>query len=313
MSLSIAPIAREEVAAMDKLAEAAPDGIVDTHVHLWDPKGDGPALEWLEPIPALNQRYSVEEFTEHAGTQVGTMLFMETGASTEQAFDELEWVTTHCASKEPRLVAGVFRAPVELGDGVKEHLDTLTKSPFVKGIRRLIQGEADGFCSTPEFITGVKHVAAAGLPFDICVTASQLGDVIELVTACPEAQFVLDHFGKPDVKRSVMDPWREQIEKLAALPNVVLKLSGITTEADHESWRYEDLEPYFQHAVACFGDDRLIFGGDWPVAFQATTYPRFVEVVVRSLGAEVSVETLRKVFVTNALRVYSLPAPSAGK
>ena len=55
----------------------------------------------------------------------------------------------------------------------------------------------------------------------------------------------------------------------AALPNVWCKLSGLATEADHAKWTPAQLRPYLEHALACFGPDRLMFGGDWPVSTPA--------------------------------------------
>ena len=80
--------------------------------------------------------------------------------------------------------------------------------------------------------------------------------------------------GKPDVRRRRMDPWREQIAELAQMPNVMCKISGLVTEADPAQWTPEDLAPYVAHVLATFGEDRVIFGGDWPVVSHAATYQR---------------------------------------
>ena len=53
---------------------------------------------------------------------------------------------------------------------------------------------------------------------------------------------------------------------MAALPNVVCKLSGVTTEADHKTWTRDQLRPYIDHVIECFGPDRILYGGDWPVS-----------------------------------------------
>jgi L-fuconolactonase len=88
-----------------------------------------------------------------------------------------------------------------------------------------------------------------------------------------------------------------------ALPNVVCKMSGLVTEADMENWTPDDLRPYIDHVVECFGFDRIIFGGDWPVAAQATKYPRWVSTLDHALSG-CSDEELRKVYVTNAEAFY---------
>ena len=37
------------------------------------------------------------------------------------------------------------------------------------------------------------------------------------------------------------------------------------TEADHDRRVKEDLKPYIDHVINCFGIDRVMFGSDWPV------------------------------------------------
>ena len=101
--------------------------------------------------------------------------------------------------------------------------------------------------------------------------------MIEFVRQCPEVPFILDHIGKPDIRNRVFDPWKDELKTLAEMPNVYCKVSGLVTEADMERWTPEDLKPYIDHVIACFGIDRVMYGGDWPVAFQATEYPRWVE------------------------------------
>ena len=64
----------------------------------------------------------------------------------------------------------------------------------------------------------MKLLARHDLVFDICVLHHQLANVIKLVRQCPEVRFVLDHIGKPAIKAGQMDPWRQQMKELAALP-----------------------------------------------------------------------------------------------
>jgi L-fuconolactonase len=125
----------------------------------------------------------------------------------------------------------------------------------------------------------------------------------ELVRRAPRATFVLDHFGKPDVRGKKTEPWAADLKTLAASANVVCKISGLTTEADWKNWRPADLNFYFERALECFGFDRILFGGDWPVATLATSYQRWVETVQNyfSFAAEID---QAKLFKTNAERIY---------
>ena len=69
-----------------------------------------------------------------------------------------------------------------------------------------------------------------------------------------------------------LDPWRDQIARVAAFPGVYCKLSGMVTEADPACWTVADLEPFVHHVVDCFGPDRLMLGSDWPVCRIAGEY-----------------------------------------
>ncbi|MDW8213856.1 MAG: amidohydrolase family protein, partial [Roseiflexaceae bacterium] len=117
----------------------------------------------------------------------------------------------------------------------------------------------------------------------------------------------LDHIAKPDIRSGAFEPWREHIATLARLPNVVCKISGVATEADHTRWTVDDLAPYIRHALEAFGEDRVMFGGDWPVALLATNYRRWVETLA-TLTVDLSPEAQRKLWAENARRVYRLPS-----
>lgn len=143
------------------------------------------------------------------------------------------------------------------------------------------------------------------LPFDLCIRHHQLAETIALVKQCPNVRFVLDHLGKPDVKGRQMEPWASHLVQLAELPNVTCKLSGLVTEADWQMWTPADLQPYIDHALAVFGPERVMFGGDWPVSQLATDYARWLET------AEVSLKRLDeaekdRIFYTNAWNFYRL-------
>jgi len=126
-----------------------------------------------------------------------------------------------------------------------------------------------------------------------------------MVRQCPEVRFVLDHIGKPAIKAGQMDPWRQQMTELAGFPNVVCKISGVATEADHQNWTREQLRPYIAHAIDAFGFDRSLYGGDWHVLELAGTIPDWVS-IVDWVTADASPEERRKLFRDNTIRVYRL-------
>jgi L-fuconolactonase len=276
--------------------------IVDSHVHLWNPAQF--RYPWLDALPALNRAWLAADFAAASATAgVGKMIFVECGCNPVQSLAEVIWASD-LAKAETRLKGIVANAALEKGGGVRADLATLSSLPLVKGVRRNLQNESDaGFLLRPEFVAGVKQLAGFGFTFDLCIRHQQLRAATELATRVPEVMFVLDHFGKPDVRGKNRGPWAADLNALAALPNVVCKLSGLTTEADWSHWRPDDLKFYFERALECFGFDRVLFGSDWPVATLATDYQRWVETVQESVPSASAADRI-KLFQTNAERIY---------
>jgi len=276
--------------------------IVDSHVHLWNPARLRYA--WLDGLPALNRAFLPAEFAAvSANANVNKMVFIECGCEPAQSLAEVNWISD-LAKTEPRLKGIVAHAPLEKGEAARMELNALAACPLVKGVRRNLQGERDAdFCLRPDFVAGVTLLEEFGFTFDLCIRHDQLRSVAELVRRVSQVTFVLDHLGKPDVRGKQMEPWAADLKALAALPNVVCKLSGLATEADWKSWQPADLKMYFGRPMECFGFDRVLFGGDWPVATRATSYERWLETVREFCSFATETDRV-KLFQTNAERVY---------
>lgn len=281
-----------------------PFPIVDTHVHFWDT--NKLTYGWLNGIPLLNKPHLLADFDAACGdVAVGKMVFVQADVVPSQSLAETAWVT-ELAATDSRLAGIVAHVPLEVGTAVQSHLEQLAQNPLVKGVRRLIQSEPDPeFCLQPSFVQGVKMLPHYNLSFDICIVHSQLASVIKLVAQCPNVRFVLDHIGKPDIKSQLFDPWRQEIKLLSLFPNVWCKLSGLATEADHDHWQSGDLKPYIDHVVGCFGFERIMYGGDWPVSRLASSYPRWVQTLEEVLAGFSTLES-QQLFVSNGSTFYNL-------
>ena len=277
--------------------------IIDTHLHLSDPSRI--SYPWINSAPALNRPFTIDDYREACGdVEVEAMVFMEVDPYVNDRQEEIDFVC-EVAATEPRLKGMVAQAPLEQGAAIRPELENLANNPLIKGIRRLLQDEDVDFCLGTSFIEGVRQLPDFGIPFDICIYHRHLANVVKMVQQCPDVQFILDHIGKPGIKDGLLEPWKSDLKDLAALPNVMCKISGMTTEADMENWTRDDLRPYFDHVIECFGFDRVVYGGDWFVASLATTYPRFVETLDWAV-AGCSDEELKKLYRDNARKFYRI-------
>jgi L-fuconolactonase len=275
--------------------------IVDAHVHLWDPARL--RYVWLNDLPPLRRPMLPADFAFAIGpSDVRKLVFVESGCDPSQNLEEVDWINS-LAKMETRLKGIVAHAPLERGRAVRGDLESLARHSLVKGVRRNLQAETDDFLKQPGLIEGLNLLPEFGFTFDLCVRADQLPMVNEMVRGTPQVIFVLDHFGKPAVRTKSFEPWASHLRALAQSPNVVCKISGLTTEAHWPDWRPADFAPYFDHAIACFGAHRILFGSDWPVATLATSYNRWVETVLELLP-NADERDLVQIFRTNAERIY---------
>ena len=279
--------------------------IIDTHMHLWNPEQF--RMSWLDGDALLNQPYTIDIYSaQTTGIPIEGMVFVECGVEPQYAFLEAQWALA-CARTDARIQGIVAACPVEFGQRARSYIEALVAlDPRIKGVRRNIQDEKDAnFCLQADFVRGVQLLSDYALSFDLCIRSWQLPAVSALVRRCPHTQFILDHLGKPNVREHVLDPWRDQLRELAALPNVACKISGLVTEAEHSSWKVDDLAPCVAHVLDVFGENRVIFGGDWPVALLASSYTRWFE-TLQTLTASLTETAQRKLWNENARRLYRL-------
>jgi L-fuconolactonase len=282
--------------------------VIDAHVHFWDPT----VLQypWLEGAPALAAPFRPSDFSPLQSGDVDAVVFVEANPAPELAADEVAWVET-LAEVEPR-IAGIV-AFVDLLDEPRRDaaLARLTRTSHVVGVRHNIQHQPPGFALQPAFVRGVQLVGASGMPFDLCITADQLDEVIELVTRCSEVSFVLDHCGKPAIRDDAYDSWADGLERLASHAQVSCKISGLLTESRADQRTAEALAHWISHARDCFGASRLLYGSDWPVSTLgggAALWRSIVDAITASWT-----ETERRaLFADNATRVYGLSVPVHG-
>ena len=279
--------------------------IVDSHVHFWD--GGVNRLSWTAAHPAIDRPFLPADLdADRGGVELDALVVVEADVDAGLYLKEASWAAG-LAERDTRIQAVVAHAPMEYGGAVGSELEKLAAMPIVRGVRRLIQGrDAEALCADGGFREAVRMLARFDLHFELCLTHDQLPAVIDLVAACPDVRFVLDHIAKPGIAGGEHEPWWDQIEALAAMEHVIAcKISGVATEADHGAWREEQLRPYIDRALEVFGSERVMFASDWPVMRLAITYPRWVEIVERA-AADWSPADRRRLFADNAKRVYRL-------
>jgi L-fuconolactonase len=314
---------------------------------------DRPAVHGFEKVIRRAVRYLLPEFLAdlNTGHNIRATVFVQCGAMYRadgpDAFKpvgETEFVNgvaAMCASGTygaVRACAGIVgHVDLTLGKVVSDVLEAHLKAggDRFRGIRHSASYDADssvlgplfragaGLYKDKAFREGFAQLGKFGLSFDSWLLEPQIPDLIELARAYPGTPVILDHVGTPvgiasyEGKREERFPiWRENMRKLAALPNVSVKLGGLamafcnfpsflqsppaSSEQLAAEWR-----PYIETCIELFGANRCMFESNFPVDLGSCTYPTLWN-AFKVLAKNYSRDEKSALFSGTAARVYRL-------
>ena len=220
-----------------------------------------------------------------------------------QCVEETEWLLK--LAEENDFIAGVVGWLPIASPEFPALLEQFSAKRKLRGIRHVVQDEPDDrFILGEAFNRGIDRLINTHLVYDILIFERHLPYAIEFVKRHSEEQlFVLDHIAKPKIAAGEMQPWADNLRKLAAFPNVFCKLSGLVTEADIHNWTPDQLRPYMETVLEAFGPARVMFGSDWPVCTCATTYSAWRN-LVGGFISRLSVNEQTQIMGGAALKVY---------
>jgi len=208
-------------------------------------------------------------------------------------------------AKEYSFIKGVVGWVDLCAKDIEERLHHFSSNQLLKGIRHIVQAEADGFMIRKDFQNGISKLKQFNLAYDVLIMPHQLSETIELISKFPDQLFVLNHLAKPNIKEKKSGEWSKKIIQLSQLQNVYCKISGLVTEANWTNWKQEDFKPYLDVIFKAFGTDRLLYGSDWPVCLLASNYNEQFQ-IVESYLSSFSFKEKEKIMGLNAVKVYNI-------
>jgi L-fucono-1,5-lactonase len=262
------------------LAQTQPIPVIDTHIHLFDtarPQG----VPWPEKTnrelyrPALPDRYRklTESFNVRGAIEVEASPWLE----------DNQWVLD-IAAKDTIIVGTVG----DLEPGKPEfskQLERFHRNPLFRGIRygNLWDRSLRAELPKPEFVAGLKLLADAGLVLDSANPDLELVDTIVRVTdRVPSLRVVVDHLPQlnPPEEAAARKAYEANLAELAKRPQVYVKISQVLRRVNGKV--PEDPAFYrsrIDHLFDTFGEDRLLYGSDWPNSDNWAPYPKIFRVV----------------------------------
>jgi predicted TIM-barrel fold metal-dependent hydrolase len=271
---------------------------IDTHLHLI--LRERFRYAWTDAIPQLAQRsFKLEDYTAASGAAVSGAIFMESGVDDTQYRDEARLIAGLVA--DGRIQGQIASCRPEQA-GLSDWLDECADLSVI-GFRRILHVVDNDLSASTLFRDGLREIGRRGYPFDLCLRADQLAIGEALLQTCRDQTFILDHCGNPDIANDAFTPWSDSLSRLAAYPNLVIKLSGISANARPDQQRVERFQPYFERILELFGSQRIVWGSDWPVCNTGMGLPRWIETST-ALLATLSEHERACITYLNAQRFY---------
>jgi len=278
--------------------------LIDSHHHVWNLAAR--PQPWMQRgvMDSLRRDFDLGDLdTAASGHSLLASIVVQTVADTAET---VELIDATARRTPPTAVVGYVDLADPSLDRTLDELVARSARRSLVGIRSLVQYEPDiSWLQRTDVLAGFRRLADLGLVHDLLIVPSQIAPTLAAIDAVPDGRYVIDHLAKPDIAGGAWEPWARGIAALAERDNVVAKVSGLVTEADWSKWTTEQIRPYVDHALHCFGADRLMFGSDWPVCTLAASYDAVVEAAA-SWTAELTASERESIFVTNAVRVYQL-------
>jgi predicted TIM-barrel fold metal-dependent hydrolase len=278
--------------------------LIDTHQHLI--LRDSLNYGWTEGITALCGAFTREDYGALVkGCGVIGTVFMETGVDDADYQREARLVADMVGTGPVPMLGQIAACRPERDDGFQAWLDECHDLNVV-GFRRILHVMPDDTSRAEGYRRNIRSIGAAGWPVDLCFSAHQLDIAADLVEACADVAFVLDHFGTNDMAPGGFAGWRDSMARLAELPNLWIKFSGMSAYVPPDTGPEDPMAAIAQTALDLFGPKRLIWGGDWPVVDLGVGLPGWID-MTHDLLAGLSDDERALIGHRNARGFYGLP------
>lgn len=283
--------------------------IIDTHQHLWDLKKFTLAWHSDPEVGVLRRSFLMSDYLEATkGLNVVKTVYMEVDVNPEQQVAEAEYVTELCQRGDNPMKAAVISGRPGT-PGFEPYIRKLAQNKFIKGVRQVLHGPSTpaGFCLQPKFVESIQLLGELGLSFDLCLRSGEVIDAVKLVDQCPKTRFIIDHCGNMSVTStdaSARAKWLDGMQQMAAHKNTVCKISGIIVTANKD-WKPADLAANINDTMNTFGEDRILFAGDWPVCTLKATFAQWVG-ALKQIVKDRPVQFQKKLFHDNAAAFYGI-------
>lgn len=281
---------------------ATPGPIIDTHAHFYDPSRAG-GVPWPAKDETLLYRTVLPDEYVKLTKPFGITGVIEVEAS--PLVEDNQWVLD-LAPKNPILIGTV--GDLEPGKpGFQSNLARFHKNPLFLGIRcGYLWGRSLAVeLPKPQFIADLKLLAEAGLEMDAVGGPSMLAEVVRITDQVPKLRIVVDHLPyDPPSDPAKRAEYLKALHELGQRRQVYVKVSNVLRRSqNHVPANLDFYRPSLDELWDVFGEDRLIYGSNWPVSNLVAPYDAVFHIVHKYFSAK-GPSAYEKYFWKNSQAAY---------
>lgn len=249
---------------------------VDAHHHLWDLArieypwllAKGEVRFFGQPDP-IRKNYLGRDYADDSGGRIARSVHVQVGARKGFELEETAFVNDCSRLSGGNLPAAAVVAVDLGGPGLEKALDAQLAYPVTRGVRHMIGKSAGENPYLPPFepdiwIENWRLVASRDLSFDLQFTEEQYEKVLAALEQVAELRVAICHLASPwDRSAEGLARWLSWMKRFAALPNTVMKISGLSMYTKH--WDESEFLRWAEAALEVFGARRCMLGSNFPV------------------------------------------------
>ena len=279
--------------------------VIDTHIHLYDTAREE-GLPWPPKSDAVLYRPILPADFDKVADANGVTATVIVEAS--EWLPDNKWVldlVKHDPKRYIGLVGSLEIGTPDFGKNLKE----LSKDERYVGIRMRERPGGKSFFNDAVW-RDLKMLADMNQTLDVLMFQFSLEDVAMVAEKLPNLKILINHVAGANIEGNAADPaWIAGVKKAAAHKNVYCKISGLFQQS-HRQPSPTNLDFYkttLDVLTEEFGEDRLIYGSNWPVTMRGGKYGDYKKVVM-DYYAPKGRTFVEKLMYRNALAFYGLPA-----
>lgn len=275
--------------------------IIDAHTHFYDPTRPQ-GVPWPNVGSPLYRTVLPPDWKAVAAPHGVTHTIV---VEASNWLEDNQWML-ELAAREPAIVGFVGNIPPMTPDFAAS-LRHFAANPTFLGIRisgKTLQTEM----LKPEFFTAMRLLAELDLAMDVVGGPDMLPAVAQLADDLPDLRIIIDHVGGSGPPDKLSDAWKDGMKKAAKGRGVYCKVSAVPEQCGNREWGTAPQDtayylPILDHVWECFGEERVIYGSNWPVSDRATHYGVVFQ-MVREYFAARGAGVLARYFKENSMAAY---------